>query len=206
MSSLTAIANKALRKLAVEEIANLSQQGATAERCNAAVEEIVKEVICQHAWRHATVFATLPLIATAPAFGYEYAYQAPVESFRVYDIRSTEDLTAPAEDFEEVRGKVIYTDASPCYARYIVYNESDLSLAYPDFINTCAYKLAAEIAPALSMSDKTQEMYNGYLMELDNARLNDASANWAKKQDENRACSMLNAFGYPNGTNLYEEV
>jgi hypothetical protein len=204
MGSLLQISNKALRKLGITEIASLSQQGQAAARCNAAVEDIVKEVLCLHPWRHATVWATLPQLSTAPAFGYEYAYQAPVESYRVFDVRGVDDLRAPNVDFEEVRGKKIYTDVELCYARYVVWDVDDLAMAYPDFINTCAWKLAYEIATPLSKTSKMDKMLQGYLYELEVAKLNDASASRERGQDENRTSSILREFGHPNSEMVEE--
>jgi len=204
MGSLLIISNKALRKLGVTEITSLSMQGQAAARCNAAVEDIVKEVLCEHPWRHASVWATLPQLSAAPPFGYKYAYQAPVESLRVFDVRGVDDLRAPNVDFEEVRGKKIYTDISICYARYVVWDVNDLARAYPDFLNTCAFKLAYEIATTLSKSSKMDKMLQGYAYELEQAMLNDASASRERGQDENRTSTILREFGMPN-SELEEE-
>ena len=200
MGSLLIISNKALRKLGVTEIVSLQQQGQAAARCNAAVEDIVKEVLCEHPWRHATVWDTLAQISAAPAFGYQYAYQAPVESYRVFDVRGVDDLRAPNVDFEEVRGKQIYTDVDICYARYVVWDVNDLAMAYPDFLNTCALKLAYEIAPALSKTSKMDKLLQGYVFELENAQLNDACASRERGQDENLTSSILTEFGHPSTT------
>ena len=206
MSSLLVISKKALRRLGVTEIISLTEQGQAAARCNAAVVDVVREVLCEHPWRHASVWATLPRLADAPPFGYTYSYQAPVNSLRVFDVRGVNDLRSPNVDFEEARGKKIYTDVDICYARYVVWNENDLGMAYPDFISTCAWKLAYEIATPLSKTSKMDKMLQGYLMELENAQLNDAAASRERGQDENRTSSILQAFGHPNSTLVEEET
>ncbi len=198
MSSLLAISNKALAKIGVKSINSLTQQGKAADRCNSNVIASVKEVLREHAWSHATEWKALSQLVAAPPFGYEYAYQAPPETEKVFDVRQDEDLTAPRIDFEMVRGKVIYTDAEPCYARYVVYVEADLAFAPPDFIDSCAFKLGAEIAVPLSKSDKLDNMLNGYTFTLAKAMRNDTAANHERKVDENRDNKILAARGYPS--------
>jgi hypothetical protein len=200
MSSLLVISQKALRKLGVKEINSLTQQGRAADRCNSAVRDAVKEVLRAHAWSHATVWASLPQLVADPPFGYQYAYQAPQECEKVFDVRQDTDLTTPRIDFEMVRGKIIYTDADPCYARYVVNVESDLAKAPSDFINSCAFNLAAEIAIPLSKSNLATPMSNGYMITLSDAVKNDTQAGRERKVDENQDCKLLAARGYPSAS------
>ncbi len=197
MSSLLVISNKALRLLGVAEIQSLTQQGRAAARCNSAVRDCVKEVLGEHAWSHAAVWRELPPLIANPPFGYEYAYQAPANTEKLFDVRADEDLKAPKIDYEMVRGKIIYTDASPCYARYVVNVEADLAKATSGFIKACAYNLAAEIAIPLSKSELLGAMQNGYATWLDLAMKNDTAAVRERKTDENRDCKFLAVRGFP---------
>jgi len=198
MSSLLVISNKALSKLGVKNIRSLTEQGKVAARCNEHVRQAVKEVLRQHTWSHAAVWASLPQLAVGPPFGYEHAYQAPMETEKVFDVRQLEDLAAPKIDFEMVRGKVIYTDAEPCYARYIVYNEADLAQAPADFVDTCAFKLASEIAVPLSKTNMQPNMNSGYLYTLREARTSDTRSSRERKTDENRECKFLSVRHFPS--------
>lgn len=197
MSSLLTIANKALRKLGVAEINSLTQQGRAADRCNSAVVNIVKEVLREHPWSHAVVWTTLPLLSETPTFGYTYAYQLPVEALKLVDVRDDTDLRAKLIDFAQVRGKKVYTDASPCYARYVVYVEADLAQAAPDFIEACAWRLAEEVASPLAKTDLMSGMHQGYMLALDRARLNDTAGQREREVDPNRQCTFLSARGFP---------
>ncbi|MCK5639919.1 MAG: hypothetical protein KAJ19_03950 [Gammaproteobacteria bacterium] len=197
MSSLLAISNKALAKLGVKEINSLTQQGKPAARCNAHVVEAVKETLREHTWSHASEWKALPQLLGVPPFGYEYAYQAPQETVKVFDVRQDTDLKAIKIKFEMVRGKIIYTDADPCYARYVVYFEADLTQAPPDFLDTCAFKLAAEIAIPLSKVNLQVPMLNGYTFSLAKAMKNDAQETNVEKVDENRECKFLAERGFP---------
>ncbi|MCP4127770.1 MAG: hypothetical protein GY753_11985 [Gammaproteobacteria bacterium] len=198
MSSLLVIANKALSKLGVKEINSLTQQGKAADRCNSHVRDAVREVLRSHAWSHASDWKALPQLVAAPPFGYEYAYQAPAETEKIFDIRQDTDLTAPKIDFEMVRGKVVYTDAEPCYARYVVNVEADLVDAPADFIDACAFKLAAEIAIPLSKSKLFQPMTNGYVFTLGEAKKHDTQSSRERRVDENRDCKFLAERGFPS--------
>jgi len=197
MSTFLNIANISLCELGLREIATLTQGGRAADRCAEHVEAAVKEVLCAHAWSHATVWDTLAVLETAPPFGYSYAYQAPTECYRVIDVRSESDLKAPRINFEQVRGKKIYTDASPCYVRYVVHAEADLLLASPEFCLACAYKLAARLCVPLSKSDDQGKMKSLYREALDVAKLGDTATMNERQQDPNRTCSILAARDYP---------
>lgn len=197
MSSLLVIANKALRKIGVKEINSLEQQGRAAERCNAAVEDIVREVLSAYPWSHAMVWTTLAPLADAPDFGYDYAYQLPSDCDRLIDLRSTKSLETKPETFERVRGKIIYTNATPCYVRYIVYDKADLRLADKSFIDACALKLAMEICIALSKANLMDSLNRAYQLALDRAELDDASMVRPTQPDINRTNSILAARNYP---------
>ena len=200
MSSLLAISNKALSYLGIKEIGSLTQQGRAAARCNAHVRESVKEVLRKHTWSHATEWKALPQLVASPPFGYDYAYQAPTETEKVFDVRQDTDLTAPKIDFEMVRGKIIYTDADPCYARYVVNIEADLTQAPADFIEACSYKLAATIAIPLSKSNLQSAMQNSYITVVDEAQRTDTAASRERKTDENRECKFLKERGFPSAS------
>jgi hypothetical protein len=206
--SLLSISNKALRRLGIRELISLQQQGRAAARCRGAVEEIVQELLREHPFSFATDWGTFALLAEAPPFGYKYAYQAPVNSMRLIDVRATKDLRAPRINFKPVSNGVIYTDASPCYARHVEYNESDLAKAPPDFIKAAAYRLGAEIAVPLSKSTELANMEKLADYYFDRARLNDAATENERGQDENRTCTILAARGYPGyvGDYPYEEA
>jgi hypothetical protein len=201
MSSLLHISNKALRALGVKEIKSLTQQGKPAARCNAAVVSIVKEVIRVHPFSFSTEWKRLNRSAEAPPFGYAYAYLLPSNYQKLFDARESPDLRVPKIEYEQVRGNIIYTDASICYARYGVYNEGDLAKAPPDAIKTMAYALAAEISVPLAKTNKLDKMEALYRYYLDRAQLADASGVEERKIDENRENSILKAREYPSSIN-----
>lgn len=192
---LLTIANKALFKIGQNRISSLTQAGKEADKCNSAIRDVLREVIEEHAWGFATKYATLSRLQDAPPFGFEYAYQAPQEALRLLDVRSVPDLTAKPEKHSLVSGNVVYTDASPCYARYVVYTE-ELGFAPAGFIDTVAWKLAAEIAPSLAKSNLTGQMLQGYSVALDTARTSDDSNNLPRRTNENLECKYLTARGY----------
>jgi hypothetical protein len=192
---LLSIANKALFKIGQNRISSLTQAGKEADKCNSAIRDVLREVIEEHAWGFATKYATLAKLQEAPPFGFEFAYQAPQEALRLLDVRSVPDLTAKPEKHVLVSGNIVYTDANPCYARYVIYTE-DLGFAPAGFIDTVAWKLAAEIAPSLAKSNLTSQMLQGYEFALDKARTSDDSNNLPRRTNENLECKFLTARGY----------
>ena len=203
MGDLLQIANQALMKLGIQELMSLTQEGPVAARCNAAVVDIVKEVLGEHPFSYATVWDTIPLIAEAPPFGYEFAYQLPKETVKLIGVRASKDLKAPRINFKKVKGNVVYTDASPCYARLVVYLEADLADATPLFINACAMNLGAEIATPLAKSDKVPLMTQLYQYYLDRAILSDSAESYERQQDPNRTTSILAVREYPGAIGDY---
>lgn len=202
--SLLVISNKALRKLGVGELRSLDQPGKAAERCRAAVVPVVKEVTVEHNWGHATEWGKFNLLADAPPFGYQFAYQEPAHALSTFDIRESEDLRSPRIHFEPVRGKKIYTDAAACYARFLVYYEADLGRALPCFIEACAFKLAAEIAAPLAKVAMSAPMLQAYVAALDWAMLVDSRGSFERPQDVNQTHSLLSVREYPASASNYQ--
>jgi hypothetical protein len=197
MSSMLTIANKALRKLGAKEISSLTANGREADRANSSIRDVVREVLNEHPWSHATQWASLPRLASNPPFGYDYAYQLPEDTVRLIDVRESSSLKAQPVEYEMVSGGVIYADVSPCYARYVLFVESDLAKASPLFINACAWHLAEELAIPLAKANMIGSMHDLYLFDLDRARLADASAKHERAADENMGNPLLAARWYP---------
>lgn len=190
MSDMLTIANKALRKIGMNDIQMLTQKGPAADKCNSAIRDVLKEVLRAHPWSDFTEWVTLNELAKKPPFGYGYAYQFPKDTVRVIDVREIPDLDAPTIDFEMKMNKVVFTDASKCYARYVAYSE-DLTMVAPDFIDAVACKLAVEIAPGLSKQKMLKDLKQEYIWALDVARLSNDASNRERTQDEEQITTFL---------------
>jgi len=195
MSSLLVIANKALRKIGVDGIESLTQQGQAAAECNAAVKDVLRETLAAHSWGFASVWEKLARLADAPPFGYRYAFQIPPEAIRLVDARASTSLTSPNIKYDVVADGVLYTDSEFCYARYVKYTQ-DLAFAPADFINAVACKLAAEISVLLAKSEFHAAMLQEYAVTLDRARTGDESTKNHKEINENQSYTFLSVREY----------
>jgi hypothetical protein len=194
---LLQISNKALRKIGVKEISGLDENSEPAKRCQSAVVEIVKEVLGLHPWGSAMTWGALSHSAniTAP-FGYQYSYDLPRNVISVVDVRPIKSLTHRGSKFELANTKKLYTDVSPCYARYVAYDLAYLNGAPPLFLDTCAYRLAIEISKALS-TRLPPKIWEEYYRTLEDAKLADTVENNITEPDTNRSSSILAARDYP---------
>ena len=204
--SLLDISNGALTLIGASQISSLTvtstNKGPAVDRCNQHVVKSVKEVLGEFPWSHAVEWAEPALLAETPAFHYLYAYQLPVNVISIHDARQEESLNSKKVNFNLVKGKKIYTNASPLYVRYVTYTESDLLLAHPLFIEACSWKLASKICVPLSKSDKLPSMIEGYRGALDSAKFADAKNNNEQQPDENLTNSILVARGFPSTEDL----
>lgn len=106
-------------------------------------ENIAEQALRAHAWGFAQKFAVLARSVEEPAFGFNYAYNLPDDCLKVVDARCAHDLRSPKARYV-LRGKRIYTNASPCNCRYI-FREYDPGNWPPDFTDAVATRIAAEI-------------------------------------------------------------
>ena len=132
---------------------------------------------------------------TAP-FGYQYSYDLPRNVISVVDVRPIKSLTHRGSKFELANTKKLYTDVSPCYARYVAYDLAYLNGAPPLFLDTCAYRLAIEISKALS-TRLPPKIWEEYYRTLEDAKLADTVENNITEPDTNRSSSILAARDYP---------
>lgn len=195
MPSMVGIMNKALRLIGQTEITSPEQQTPAAVRCSAAWRDVVDEVLREHPWTHATVWASLSKSDTPPPFGFTNAYMLPPDCVRVIDVRADGDLSRQGLPFNGVRGAV-YTDASPCFVRYVA-RDNDPTYWPPDFCEAVASKLAAEVALPLARDGGAmmRAMLDRYQWALDAARLNDAATNRDVERDEAAECCFIKARG-----------
>lgn len=194
MPTRVGIMNKALRLLGQSEIASPDATQPGAVRCNSAWVDVVDEVLRAHGWKHATEWTSLALLEAAPPFGYSRAYRRPVDCLRIIDVRESGDLSLPGAPFE-VAGDRVFTNASPCYARWVK-RTADPTFWPPDFAEAVAARLAAEVASALTSDGggrMAATMLQRYELALDRAVVVDETERTAPEPDEAARCSYLTA-------------
>lgn len=161
------IANSALIKIGQERINSLDDTTKVARLCKERLPYCVLEVLRDHPWNFAMARASLSRLSDEPLFDWSYAYQKPTDCVRIWK--------AETDDIEfVVEGDQILTDEDTFYCRYITSNVTPGKYP-PDFAETVAFRLAADLAYAIAQSSALQEsMLKMYSMRLKLAKSNDA--------------------------------
>lgn len=192
MPSKVSLMNRALRLVNGKPLTSPDEAGAHAMLVSMAWDDVLATVLGDHAWQHFIRWEALPRLDKAPAFGPAYAYRLPPDCLRLVDVRSSGDLSAPGADYY-LAGQDVYTDASPCYARYVAMDTAT-QMWPPHFCEAFCLRLAAEIAPGIGTDSglpiKLRQMY---LQSLEMARLTDTAQSQPKPLDAAAACGLLQA-------------
>lgn len=173
----TKVINAALRLIGASQT---NIQASTSSPVNALASsvftDVLRTVLATHPWSFAMRYVELAQLSIAPLFGYAYAYQVPTDCVRFFDARTTPFsgsaetlcIDTPEVEYERV-GSAIYTDATPCYARYVSVDCE--ALAHEPFIEALAARLAIEIAPSVSSGGVSPEkLEQRYIYALEEAK------------------------------------
>lgn len=145
MTSAVSICNRALLRLRVTRIADLSEQSEPARLCSALYPAARRRLIESHPWNFAVRRTSLARLSTAPAWGFADAFALPADFLRLLDIN---DRTAAdtAHSLETVGGtRALLIDAGAVDARYL-FDQVDPG-QFPDSFQEA---LSLEIARKLS--------------------------------------------------------
>lgn len=176
MPSKLDVINSALRRLAANG-ANLSYQDTPAAQiAEAAYSQALNYCLGLYPWAFATRYMRLGRSATAPAFGYKYAYSLPGDCVRVIDVRCHgEDGSVPAMAWNmrgqpwAIVGRSVYTDAGSVALRYVS-NKLDTQLS-DLFADALAWRLAFEISAYLPQGGaNSQNFLQLFEQSLDRAK------------------------------------
>lgn len=164
MLTKTTVANNALSYLAAGEISSiLDDTDSKARTINAVFDTVAHEVMRSHRWNCCIKRAQLSELAGTPLtmgeFGYAYSYQLPADSLRFLDLNG-EPWNAKTE-FMSVEGKVLYTNDSVAYVRYVAYIE-DVSQWDVLMADAISVKLAMRIARRITKDGISGEQLNGF--------------------------------------------
>lgn len=146
MPSWTAIANRALGALnehRIQTYTSTTEKGAIEFRN---VYEMVRdEVLASHPWNCAMRRLALEVSATAPTWGFSYAYPLPSDPqvLRVWKLNEDRHGNAP---FKVIEGEVHTDEGTPLHVECIVRVTDPM-----DFTPLLAKTIAAYIAEAIAM-------------------------------------------------------
>lgn len=179
MPTLTEISEVAICNLALQDVGRsltvtaLDESSQAARACRLRYPFARDACLRAYDWNFAAARASLPALATPPAFGYANAYQLPVDCLFVREVGEGDDSC----QWEVESGTLITDRAAPLPIRYTraVTNPAAFD---PLFAETLAARVAAEVAVSLSESlGKAQALWQVYQSKLAEARRRDAQEN-----------------------------
>lgn len=167
-ASETAIANMALAYLGSTTIASLADTSTEATFANLFFDQVRAQVMREHPWNFAKVRAQLAALVDTPEHTYAYQYQLPTDCLRLLEVKD-------CYDWKVESGHILCDLKSPIYITYIK-DETDVTKWDSLFTQTVVYKLAAELAYAITADAKKRaELYQEYMITLQTAKKVDGS-------------------------------
>jgi len=145
--------------------------------------EIRDEVLRAHPWNCATRRASIPANATAPEWGFDFAYQIPNDCLRVLEVNGEQAGVGGGEGWLwQVEENTIVTDlSSPLEIRYIFRNVT-VSRYDAELVNALALRLAlAWTEPLVKAANLKQAMFDLYREAITSARGSDGQEGSPKR-------------------------
>lgn len=201
MPSKTDIANMALHRIGAQRIMDLNDQDSKSARVlRDFFEPAIREVGRLAEWQCLKDRATLGQLATAPAFGWDYAYQLPPTFLRLVKLNGVDYRGQPGDD-HEIEGRTLLTDQATADIEFIAYKDETADYD-PLFVKAIVAKLAAEIAVPI----RQDEVLAARMMEefekiaLPKARVKTSGERKLRRFDPTEECSFVNSrFNSTNG-------
>lgn len=176
MASAVQVCNYALGRIAISsQIDALDEGSQEAETCSLFLPLVANEVLREYPWPFARKTVALALVAGESHPEWEYVYRYPAECARIIRLARSGDRL-PVRASQRVRydigsddaGTTVLTDEPEAHAIYIAeYSIVPVPRWSSDFVSLVSWRLAAEIAPALSQSgsiaDRCLREYHGAL-------------------------------------------
>lgn len=164
MASVVQVANRALTKLGTARIISLDDDVKAARSIKSCFEDLRDDELRSRRWSFAIKRTTLAADATAPEFGFQYAYTLPSDFLRLDmvndqypDVQMDNYIGSETVDYVLESGKLLTDIAAPLKIRYgsVVDNPA---LWDPNFREALACRIAAEICEDLTQSNPKREL------------------------------------------------
>lgn len=177
MPSKIDVANRAALKLGTEWIASFADSTKFARAITMCYDGLLESELSKNRWTFAIKRATLPALASVPAWGFERQFLLPVDCLRLdwvdgagrseYLANFLADSTSPFR----IEGRNILTDLeAPLSIRYIALSENPNEWD-PCFLNAFSARLAYEACEHVTQSEtKKRTLWSEYQDEIANAR------------------------------------
>ena len=162
-TSVVKIVNNALVRIGASSITSLSENSEAARAANVIYDQIRDATLRDHVWNFATRRIQLAQDATAPAFGYVYAYTLPTDCLRVLQME-LKDMVY------KIEGRKLLTDEGTAKVMYIS-RVTDPNEFDPMFVEALSARLSAELSVTLTDSNSLyQNMMEVYRHKITDAR------------------------------------
>jgi hypothetical protein len=172
--SWVGLCNRALARLGDTSIANLSDGSSAARYCTLLLPEALLSVYSEYDWKSAKKRLELAPNVDAPTYGYDYAFQLPVDFIRLINVDSIESYS--------LEGQTILSDETSLFITYIAMPEET---AIPGHLQTLiSTKLAFLLSTPMTSSEQlAQRLMGEYQMATNRAKDDDSRASYT---DENQ--------------------
>ena len=174
MASETDICNIALSNLGERPIAIRTEQNQRARACDNRFNDVRDLVLRSHVWNCALKREVLNSSATAPKWGYSYAYPKPAEMLRLISVKENEYPF-------KIEGDNIVTNSTTLSILYIE-RVTDTAKYDALLIQAIALRLATEIAQDITGKTQLKEaLMRKYREVMSEARSADAAEGTPQK-------------------------
>lgn len=170
LTSNTQLANLALSKLGDQRIADMADTSKPAKEVNAIFDHVRDAELRRYNWRFALARAALSASATAPPWGYRYAYPVPGDMLRLVQVGEAYVRAGRPTPEWQLEGREVLTNLpAPLRVRYVRRVE-DPAQFDALFVEALACRLAYELAESLTQSaSKKEAAERAYLRAIDDA-------------------------------------
>lgn len=152
--SVVDICNSALQRVGAASITSLADNSPEAKACNLAYDSNRRDELRKHPWNFAVKRAVLAPDATAPAFGFLYAFTLPTDCLRVLR-PATYQL-----DWQIEGRKILTNDGAVLNLRYIA-DITDAAQFDSSFYNVLSAALALDVVEKLTQSSTKKQALQG---------------------------------------------
>lgn len=176
MASRTAISNRALTKVGAARIIDLTDDTPQARAVDSMYDIERRALLRGHRWNFAMRRASLPALAEAPTWGFDFQFQLPADCLRVdmvgdlyYFPVVRSYVTAPGQPWM-IEGARIMTDLpAPLVIRYVADTEEEQDVIF-DTALSC--KLAIELLETVTQggTEKRKVLHEEFKMAINEAK------------------------------------
>lgn len=158
MASSITIANRALTLIGAERITSLDDQSKSARACKGEYDNCRQAELQSTNWSFAITRASLAASATAPVWGFTYAYPYPADAIRIVQVADyfvglslTNLRTQDEQEYSLEKRQILSNIGAPLKIRYVA-DVTDASQFAPLFCDAVSHRLAASICETLTQS------------------------------------------------------